>query len=809
MICPRTREFMKKHSGTLFLILVLMLVTFPLANHVFFSQANATYVEGPITEDTVWTLTDSPYLISKNVTVQTDAKLTIEPGVEVKFGGNFSLIVEGSLNAVGEENNPIEFTSSKNEPAAGDWPTMEFKSATSSTLTFCVLEYAVNGITVVNSSVEIRNSEIRFNSKNGIVAANGVVNIQNSRVNANFQDGISIDSSVLEASNNMVSDNTGSGIYVTGTSQAEIHDNVLRANAHGIFLTGNSTVKANITRNLLSLHNQSGVCVDVVDYNNIAILYNTLSANNNGFYVSGRTDTQITNNSISYNNVGIFYESASHVAHWNDIYGNTLGMDVSTRPDVTVDAEYNYWGDETGPYHESLNPTGKGNNVSGDGNNLDFIFFLTASIDYENKRPMASLLTDKASVQPNQLVWFIATNSSDDRRVNQYFYDFGDGKNSGWTTLSIVMHEYSSTGDFMARVMVRDDFDVVSVNEANVVVSVQTLPSIDVSLTLDSSSVASGGKVSVVVQTSVGNAYLKLISVTPQGLEISFGSTNSTGYFTEMLNAPEVTEQTNVRIIATASKDEYSDGSNYEYLRVLPLLSVQVMADPSFIRSESTSDVIVQVTHNSIPVSDAAVNIFSDIGSFSPKNGSTDLNGSLAFAFTAPKVTERTNITVTATATKDGYFASQGQTGIAIDPKILTVQITSNTNTVESEASLNMTVHVTEDSNPVAGANVTLSSNLGGTFSVTTGTTDANGDLNVTFFAPQTTALSEVQITAKATKSGYSDGEDQTVIIVNPLSSTASSGLPWLTILLITIPIVVIAVVLVLIKKGIIVISRE
>jgi len=805
---------MKKQWKLFSLLVVTILGTFLLTNKMVFFAANATYVEGPITQDTVWTLVDSPFVISKNITIYPTAKLTIEPGVKVKFGGSFSIFVEGSLYAVGTQNDNITFTSNKDQPEAGDWGTIKFNGTAPSTLAYCVIKHATNGTTIENSTVEIKNTEISTCSQNGATISNGTVTIQDNTISENSQNGIWINNSVVDAQNNAISGNVESGIYVTGASQVTIQSNTIGTNENGVFLTGNSTITASITRNTVLSNTESGIYLDMNNYANIVILYNVLSANDNGFYVSGRTSTQITNNSISYNTVGIYYKNASHTAHWNDIYGNDLGMDVASNNTVTVDAEYNYWGDESGPYHISLNPAGKGNPVGGNGYSLDFIFFLTAPIGYINQRPMARLLTDKNLVPPNQVVTFIATNSSDDRHVDQYLYNFGDGANSSWTTLSIFVHKYSSAGTYTATVTVRDDFDVPSINVASAGITVEALTPIDVSLTLGNSKIFSEGQVSVIVRASVGasptaNANIKLVSIAHGGSYIlPSGSTNSTGYFTAIFTAPKVTEQTNVRIIATASNNDYADGSDYKYLQVLPLLTVQVTTDPTAIKSEATSRVNIYITHNANPISDVAVRISSNNGSFSAETGYTDLNGDLVFNFTAPQTLTQINVSITATATKSGYFESQGQTNITVNPRVLTVQVTASPAAIEPEATSSMIVHVTDDTSPVEGANVTVSSDLGGSFSVSAGNTDSNGNFTLVFTAPKATTQVNATITATATKSGYVSGEKQTIITVNPVPGVVA-GLPLTTILLILIPIIVVAIVAVLIKMKIIVISRE
>jgi len=411
-----------RQKTKLFAILVTIIFSmmlFPLTH--LFPTVKATYVEGKIDTNTVWTLVDSPFVLSKDVTVLNGVTLTLEPGVEVRFGGNFSLIVNGKLVAVGTQEKPIKFTSNKIKPEAGDWGTILISGTSQpSSLKHCLIEYGKNGITLLDGSALIEN--------------------------------------------NLIANNSESGIHIEGSSQATIQNNIIKSNGDGITLTGNLTSSTiTIKQNQISSNTHSGILLEAEAYGNALIRNNTLSANQHGFYVSSNASTLITRNYIINNGIGIFYAEGNHEAHFNDIYDNGLGMDVASG--AVVNATYNYWGDKSGPYHESLNPYGKGNPVGGDGVNLDFIFFLTAPIEHPNNPPTAVLWADKAVVAPNQAVTFIGADSfdnDDDGRVDQYFFDFGDGKNSSWTTLSIFFHNYTSTGSYTARLRVVDDFGTVS-----------------------------------------------------------------------------------------------------------------------------------------------------------------------------------------------------------------------------------------------------------------------------------------------------------------------------------------------------------
>ena len=552
----------------LFVVLVTIIFSiFSFAGKTLFSAVNAaTYVEGSIIQDTVWTLVDSPFIVSNDVIVCPNVTLIIEPEVEVKFGENFSLIVEGRLVANGTEDKMITFTSNRYKPEAGDWGTIGFNGMESSSLIHCIIEYGTNGITMESGTLNIQNSLISLNSENGIMITKGNV----------------------EVKNNEIIKNTASGIYISGCNQVTVQNSNITSNGDGITLTGNLTSEINIHQNKILFNTQSGILLEANAYDNTNILNNKLSANSYGFQVSTSVTTYITRNYISNNTVGILYEEGNdHAAHYNDIYENILGMDILSS--AAVNATYNYWGDKSGPYHESLNPRGMGNPVGGNGVNFDFIFFLTAPIDYENTRPIAILWSDKTLVAPNQTVTFIGTDSYDEGRVDQYFFDFGDGMNSSWTTLSLFTHNYSSTGTYNAELTVKDDFGNKS-DSSVAAINVQTLTPLEASITLSNYTVNHNEEVLVTVYVSngtsaVGNATVMLFSVKGGSFAPLSGLTDSTGYFTTMFTAPNVTEATDVRIIGRASKTGYADGSNYKYLKVLPPLTVQVTAKPATIES--------------------------------------------------------------------------------------------------------------------------------------------------------------------------------------------------------------------------------
>jgi hypothetical protein len=736
------------------LVVIFSLAIFPLNG--LLPTVGATYVEGEITMNTVWTLVDSPFILSGNVTVREGVTLTIEPGVEVRFGGRFSIIVNGRLIAKGnsEFNRLIRFTSNKETPEPGDWGTLYFNGTgqSSSLLENCIVEYAASGITIADGELTIRSSVIRLNSENGVMALNGSATIGH---------------------NNLIYNNTASGIYVCG-GNVVIEANIIEFNEDGIILAGNLTsFNINITGNNIKLNENSGISFLMEDYNqgSFVVRNNVVALNCYGFYVSTDASTIITRNYIRQNGVGVFYEFGNgHKANFNDIVGNVLGMDVSAT--ATVDATRNYWGDRSGPYHELLNPKGKGDKVGGDGVNLDFIFFLTAPIDYSNHPPTAVLWTDKTTVAPGQGVAFVGFDSSDDGRVDQYFFDFGDGHNSDWTTLSIFFHNYTTTGNYVARLRVMDDFGEVS-SPASTTIYVRNLPSLSVELITSGNRVPSSGEISITVHVSQGGspvegANVTFFSIKGGSFEPRYGLTNSSGYFTTSFTAPAVEEITDVLIIAKASKSGFADGSYHQYLTVLPPLSVDVEAQPLEVLSGETSTVSVYVSWVGEPVENANITLLStNGGSFAEPSKLTDSSGIALFTFNAPLISEKSETTIIACASKEGFADGEGQTTITIKPKMFLVRVAAERNTTVSEETVTVTVHVEYNGTSVQEANVTLSASAG-TISPPSNSTDSYGNVIFRFTTPPVSEETNITVNATVSKMGFATNTSSLVLTARP-----------------------------------------
>jgi len=148
-----------------------------------------TSVSGSIAQNTTWSLSNSPYLVTGTVTVQSGISLTIQPGVVIKSQVsplNSTIRVKGAILAQGTQSQPIVFTSRKDDayggdtnndgnatsPNAEDWSSIVIESTSGglSILENCLIRfgsYYDGALTIDGSNPSIINCTF-FNCKRGL-----------------------------------------------------------------------------------------------------------------------------------------------------------------------------------------------------------------------------------------------------------------------------------------------------------------------------------------------------------------------------------------------------------------------------------------------------------------------------------------------------------------------------------------------------------------------------------------------------------------------------------------------------------------
>lgn len=116
-------------------------------------------ISGEIGSDTTWTAADTIQVVG-NLVVLTGATLTVEPGAVVLCDHPAVIQVYGSLQAVGEEDAPIIFSSvsdtTASEITVTYWGGLEFRRSAASLMRYCTFRYAVYPIYVSNSALSLQ-----------------------------------------------------------------------------------------------------------------------------------------------------------------------------------------------------------------------------------------------------------------------------------------------------------------------------------------------------------------------------------------------------------------------------------------------------------------------------------------------------------------------------------------------------------------------------------------------------------------------------------------------------------------------------
>lgn len=138
----------------------------------------ATGVSGVIIANTTWSLAQSPYQVTADISVESGATLTVEAGVVITFDAAKNLtITNGALSARGTAGQPIIFTSTLDTtgslPVPGDWGLIRFLDGT------------------IDSASILEHAQIRFGRGISVQAASPTFNYL--RITNNLGSAISID----------------------------------------------------------------------------------------------------------------------------------------------------------------------------------------------------------------------------------------------------------------------------------------------------------------------------------------------------------------------------------------------------------------------------------------------------------------------------------------------------------------------------------------------------------------------------------------------------------------------------------------
>ena len=192
-----------------------------------------TPVAGMLTEDVVWYAGASPYVLEGPVTVKDKATLTIQPGTIVQSTRE-GLVIEGSVNALGDATRLIVFEGVKHQP----WDGISFRNVKSRTnvLASCRIRDAEVGITCRSSSPVIRNCEFVDNTDGiRVVGAFSEPEILNNTIHKNSGTGLIVEEGAKPTvEGNSICENTRGGVLIRGAAPLVTHNTIVQNDTWGI-----------------------------------------------------------------------------------------------------------------------------------------------------------------------------------------------------------------------------------------------------------------------------------------------------------------------------------------------------------------------------------------------------------------------------------------------------------------------------------------------------------------------------------------------------------------------------------------------
>ncbi|MEA4936327.1 MAG: T9SS type A sorting domain-containing protein [Paludibacter sp.] len=145
-----------------------------------FQLFSQTEITGVISTDSTLTLSSSPYVVPYSLQIAQGATLTIEQGVEIRFGDYVTLVVYGTMNAQG-----AIFTTNSSSPEPGKWSGIRIGDGNNTghaNLTNCEVKF-YQECNIENGQLSLTNSSFLDAGEHGFkIHANGTLQMSGGNI---------------------------------------------------------------------------------------------------------------------------------------------------------------------------------------------------------------------------------------------------------------------------------------------------------------------------------------------------------------------------------------------------------------------------------------------------------------------------------------------------------------------------------------------------------------------------------------------------------------------------------------------------
>ena len=201
------------------------------------------------------------------------------------------------------------------------------------------------------------------NSANGYLSAFSENNhLYNVISYQNSQYGFKFSNSDSNRMNRSIGWQNGFSIYIDKSDNILVEESLVYQNYYGIF---NEEGDHNTILNVNIVDNNLGILL--VKSEDCTISTSNLSRNSEAIRLVRSDGNELNQNNFTNNTLGlkVFAGSKHNSALGNRFSGNTVAINASENENETIHARNNYWGNDTGPRHDELNPEGGGDRIAG------------------------------------------------------------------------------------------------------------------------------------------------------------------------------------------------------------------------------------------------------------------------------------------------------------------------------------------------------------------------------------------------------------------------------------------------------------